>query len=76
MDPGSDRRFMSIEHVSKRFEAQGRRFEAQRDVTLDLREREFFRLLGPSGWRCIRRRSAAGFSCRCISSAPCSARWR
>jgi N-methylhydantoinase B/oxoprolinase/acetone carboxylase alpha subunit len=32
VDPGTDRRFISIEHVSKRFEAQGRRFEALRDV--------------------------------------------
>ena len=49
MDSGHNRRFISIEHVSKRFESQGRRFEALRDVTLDLREREFFCLLGPSG---------------------------
>jgi len=49
VDPGTHRRFISIEHVSKRFESQGRRFEALRDVTLDLREREFFCLLGPSG---------------------------
>jgi NitT/TauT family transport system ATP-binding protein len=49
VDSGHNRRFISIEHVSKRFESQGRRFEALRDVTLDLREREFFCLLGPSG---------------------------
>jgi hypothetical protein len=43
VDSGHNRRFISIEHVSKRFESQGRRFEALRDVTLDLREREFIK---------------------------------
>jgi NitT/TauT family transport system ATP-binding protein len=43
------RRLLSIDHVSKRFESQGRRFLALRDVTLDLRAGEFFCLLGPSG---------------------------
>jgi NitT/TauT family transport system ATP-binding protein len=38
-----------VEAVSKSFEAPGRRFEALRDLTLEVREGEFFCLLGPSG---------------------------
>src|SRR5262245_27484927 len=43
------RRFLSIERVWKRFESGGRRFLALRDLTLELRQGEFFCLLGPSG---------------------------
>jgi NitT/TauT family transport system ATP-binding protein len=41
--------FLTVELVSKSFESQGRRFEALRDLSLELREGEFFCLLGPSG---------------------------
>src|SRR5438128_493926 len=40
---------LRVEQVSKRFESQGRRFEALRNLTLELRSGEFFCLLGPSG---------------------------
>ncbi|HXJ78759.1 MAG TPA: ABC transporter ATP-binding protein [Candidatus Methylomirabilis sp.] len=43
------RRFLSIDRVWKRFESAGRRFLALRDLTLELRQGEFFCLLGPSG---------------------------
>ena len=41
--------FLQVELVSKSFESTGRRFEALRDLTLEVREGEFFCLLGPSG---------------------------
>jgi NitT/TauT family transport system ATP-binding protein len=43
------RAIVRVERVSKRFESNGRQFEALRDLTLELRAGEFFCLLGPSG---------------------------
>jgi NitT/TauT family transport system ATP-binding protein len=49
MDRADGDSVLRVEQVSKRFESQGRRFEAVRDLTLQLRRGEFFCLLGPSG---------------------------